>query len=154
MKMKKWIGFLVMMTMVFALSVPALAASSSKTVTSSGIMGLYLEPSESGDSNVITFNVSGLPQNAVVTKVIINVGGNVTWSGSILPNKIFIKNSSMTNYVSVPWGSIDGMEITTGLVGKPAAGTWSVYYNGTNLSKSNVGAKSYGGVKLTVYYNY
>lgn len=118
-------------------------------------MNLYLAPTANGYSNVITFNVSGLPADAVVSKVVIDAnniscGGN----GAIVSTSVSIKNDSMSTYVSSPWGSGNNTQITTGLIGKPAAGTWSIYYNGTNVSNFYDAYKTYKNVKLIVYYNY
>jgi len=54
--------------------------------------------------------------------------------GAIVSNKVFIKSPSISEYVSAPWGSLNKTEVTTGLLGKLAAGTWSVFYNGSNVS--------------------
>ena len=110
MKMKKLISLFVVVVMIFAVSVPALAApaaSSSKTVTSSGTMSLYLAASASGNSNIITFSVSGLPTGAIVTKVTVDANANISWGGqgAIVSNSVYVKSNNMTSYVSAPWGS-------------------------------------------------
>ncbi|BBB90876.1 hypothetical protein [Methylomusa anaerophila] len=69
MKAKKLVSLLVCMVMLFALTTSAFAASGTKSVTASGSMGLVLDGNKSGQSNIVTFNVSGLPTNAVVTKL-------------------------------------------------------------------------------------
>lgn len=156
MRFAKLFSFLFVIVMMFSLTTStSFAASSSKSVTSAGAMSLYLAPTANGDSNVITFNVSGLPASAVVSKVVIDAN-NISWggSGAIVSTSLSIKNNTMGTYVTAPWGSGNTTEITTGLIGKPAAGMWSIYYNGTNVSTFYDAYKTYKNVKLIVYYNY
>ncbi|KOS64536.1 hypothetical protein FJQ98_00960 [Lysinibacillus agricola] len=157
MKFTKLFSFLLVMVMMFSFTTSTtLAASSSKTVTSRDTMSLSLAKQASGDSNVITFNFSGLPSDAVVTKVVVDANSGITYggNGAIVSNRVHIKNESMDNYTFAPWGSLNKTEITTGVIGKPAAGTWSIYYNGTNVSTLGSAWKSYASPKLTVYYSY
>jgi len=157
MKFTKLFGFLLAVVMLFSFTTSTtLAASSSKTFTSRDTMSLSLDKQLSGDSSVATFNISGLPSDAIVTKVVVDANTGMTYGGkgAIVSNRIHIKNDSMTTYASAPWGSQNKTTITTGVIGKPANGTWSIYYNGTNVSTLYNGWKSYASPKLTVYYNY
>jgi len=158
MKFTKFFSFLLVVVMMFSFTTSTtLAASSSKTVTSGDTMSLTLAQQTSGDSSVATFNFSGLPSDAVVTKVVVDANSGLTYggNGAIVSNRVHIKNDSMDNYTSAPWGSLNKTEITTGVIGQPAAGTWSIYYNGTNVSiLAGSSWKKYSSPKLTVYYNY
>jgi len=155
-KSRKMFAAFIALLILFSMNVPVFAASSSKTVTSTASMSLYLPARATGDSSVISFNVTGLPAGAIVTEVEIDADSNISWSGqgAILSTKVWVKNSSMSTYVSAPWGSLNKTTISTGLIGKPAAGTWSVYYTGTNISNYYSASKTYKNVKLKVYYNY
>lgn len=119
-------------------------------------MGLYLPANATGDSAVISFNVTGLPASAIVTKVEIDASANPSSSGlgCIVSTKVWVKNSSMSTYVSEAWGTFNKTTVSAGLIGKPASGTWSVYYTGTNISNYYSASKTYKNVKLKVYYNY
>ena len=165
MKFTKLFSFLFVVVMMFSFTTSTTLAvssstddvSSSKTFTSMDTMSLTLAQQASGDSSVATFNVSGLPSDAVVTKVVVDANSGLTYggNGAIVSNRVHIKNNSMDNYTSAPWGSLNKPEITTGVLGQPAAGTWSIYYNGTNVSiLSGISWKKYSSPKLTVYYSY
>lgn len=65
-----------------------------------------------------------------------------------------VMGDSMSTYASAPWGPLNKTEITIGVNGKLANGTWSIYYNGTNVCILNSAWKSYASPKLTVYYSY
>jgi len=149
MKFTKLFSFLLVVIMMFSfttsttlaessttLESTTLAASSSTTFTSRDTMSLTLAQQASGDSSVATFNVSGLPSAAIVTKVVVDANSGLTYggTGAIVSNRVHIKNNSMDNYISVPWGSLNKTEISAGVIGQPAVGTWSIYYNGTNVS--------------------
>ncbi|MCL1696762.1 hypothetical protein [Lysinibacillus sp. BPa_S21] len=158
MKFTKLFSFLLVVIMMFSFTTSTtLAASSSKTFTSRDTMSLTLAQQTSGDSSVATFNVSGLPSDAVVTKVVVDANSGLTYggNGAIVSNTVYIKNDSMSTYASAPWGSLNKTEITTGVLGKIANGTWSIYYNGTNVSiLAGTSWKKYSSPKLTVYYSY
>lgn len=79
------------------------------------------------------FHFSGLPTKAVITKVLVDASMGMTTGGkgAIVSNKVLIKSPSNSEYVSTPWKSQNKTEVTTGLLGKLASGTWSVYYNGS-----------------------
>lgn len=132
------------------------AASSSKTVTSYETMSLYLPKQTTGNSNSITFNFSSLPEDAIVTKILVDASTGMTsgGNGAIVSNNVFIKGPDMNNYVSTPWGSGNKTTITTGVIGKLAKGTWSIYYNGSNVSTLSDAYKQYKNVKVTIHYSY
>lgn len=146
----------VVLLLFSSMTATVFASSSSKTVTSADSMSLYLPANATGDSSVISFNLSGLPANAVVTKVVVDGNGGVSSGGmgAIVSTKVWVKNSKMDNYASAPWERGNKTTISTGLIGKPAVGIWNVYYTGTNVSSYNDASKTYKYVKLTVYYNY
>ncbi len=145
-------SILVVLIMVFAMTTTAFASSSSKTFYSTGTMSLYLAANASGKSNAITFNVYGLPTNAVVTKAEVNADANIFHSGmgAIVSTNASLK-SNTTDYKTLPWGSGNITDFTTVTGGN---GTWSFYYQGTNVSSSYDATKWYQNVKLTIYYNY
>ena len=160
MKRKKIINsLLLVMIMVSTMTITAFAASSSKTFTSSpraaGSMSLYLEPDASGTSSIATVRVTGLPDNAIIKKIVADCNTmSSSGSGAILSNRLFIKSSNSTEWVSMPWGRLNQTEFTTGLSGKDANGTYQLYYTGTNVSSRKDASKTYSAIKLTVYYTY
>lgn len=105
-----------------------LAASSSKTVTSKDTMSPSLTKQASGDSNVAIFDFSVLPFDAIVIKVVVDANSGITYGH--LFQTVFISE----HLCSAPWCSLNKTEITTGVNGKLANGTWSIYYNGANVS--------------------
>ncbi|SDY69934.1 hypothetical protein SAMN05421736_10369 [Evansella caseinilytica] len=157
MKAKKLLSLLLVMVMVSVMTTTAFAASSSKTFTSStapsGSMSLSLDPGTSGSSSIATINVSGLPADVVITKVVVDCN-TMSYSGAIWSNSLYIKTSNIPGWVSAPWGSGNKTEFTAGLIGTLANGTYQLYYTGTNVSSITPGYKTYKSIKLTVYYNY
>ena len=156
-KVKILTSLLLVIALVFIMTTTTFAASSSKTFTSSsgayGSMSLYLDPDASGSSSIATINVSGLPSGAVITKVIVDCN-RMSYSGAILSTRLYLKTSNIPGWLSSPWGSGNKTEISEGLFGTLANGTYQLYYTGTNVSSLFFGYKTYRNIKLTVYYNY
>lgn len=144
------------MTLILMMASTTLAASSSRTFISSsgtyGSMSLYLNPGATGSSSIATIRVSGLPSNAIITKVVADCN-TMSFSGPVLSNRLYIK-TDRSSWASAPWGSGNKTEISAGLIGKPANGTYQLYYTGTNFSSFSSGYKTYKSIKLKVYYNY
>lgn len=89
-------------------------------------------------------------------KIVVDASAKIvsTGQGPIVSEKLYVKNQRMNSWASAVWGSLNKTEISAGLVGKSASGTWYVYYTGENISNLFSGSKSYKNVKLTVYYIY
>uniref|UniRef100_UPI004056F8F3 hypothetical protein n=1 Tax=Agathobacter sp. TaxID=2021311 RepID=UPI004056F8F3 len=148
-KIKVSFALLLMLTMVFTLQTTVLAAGTpSKTVKSTKAMSVALLPGETGDSNTITFNFSGLPENAIVKEVEIDCS-NATASGkgAILPESLTIAAPS-GEMQTVSWGS-GNITSTSLFIAEEAAGVWSVYMTGTNILPSSAGSAYVGAVKYT-----
>lgn len=100
MKLRRLVSVLFLMSMMFLITTASFAASSSKTFTSSagttGSMSLYLDPNKSASSSIATINVSGLPTNAIITKIVADCN-TMSYSGAVISNRLYIKTSNMNS---------------------------------------------------------
>lgn len=101
MKSKKLLHVLLntilILTLVFATTTTAYAATGSKKVTSSGKMSIVLNKGQTGNSSAVSFNVSGLPVNAIITKLEVNTGSLSSYSGAMLTNYLTLISSNKTS---------------------------------------------------------
>lgn len=69
-----------------------LATSSSKIVSSRDTMSLNLDKQVSGNSSIAVFNISGIPSDATVTKVLVDANIGLTYGekGVIVSNRLYI----------------------------------------------------------------
>ncbi len=95
-KISVLLSFVLMMTLVFATTTTAFAATGNKKVTSSGKMSIVLNTGQTGNSSAVSFNVSGLPTNAVITKLEVNTGSLSSYSGAMLTNYLTLTSSNKT----------------------------------------------------------
>ena len=68
-KVKRIIAVALVFTMLFASQVTAFAADTKATKSANKDMSIALMPGVTGDSNTVTFNYNGLPDNAIVKEV-------------------------------------------------------------------------------------
>lgn len=149
--------FLALMMVWSIIPTSAYASSTSATVTSSKEMGLFLNAGQSGYSNIITFDFSSLPANAIVKEIKLDAG-NVRVGkglGAIMPQRLRITNPAFETK-EVGWDRGKATTISAFTADK-AAGIWSVSYYGTNIAPSSGGprffcAVEYQSVKLTIAY--
>ena len=148
-KVKKIIAVALVFTMLFASQVTAFAADTKATKSANKDMSIALMPGVTGDSNTVTFNFSGLPDNAIVKEVTVDcfsasvIGGK----GAILAQSLTITSPSGETH-TVSWGR--GNVTTTNLfIAEKAAGTWSVYMTGTNIASPSLGSAFIGGTKYS-----
>ena len=139
-KVKRIIAVALVFTMLFASQVTAFAADTKATKSANKDMSIALMPGVTGDSNTVTFNYNGLPDNAIVKEVKIDcsnasvIGGK----GAILAQSLTITSPSGETH-TVGWGR--GNVTTTNLfIAETAAGTWSVYMTGTNIASPSLGS--------------
>ena len=148
-KVKRIIAVALVFTMLFASQVTAFAADTKATKSANKDMSIALMPGVTGDSNTVTFNYNGLPDNAIVKEVKIDcynasvIGGK----GAILAQSLTITSPSGETH-TVGWGR--GNVTTTNLfIAEKAAGTWSVYMTGTNIASPSLGSAFIGGTKYS-----
>jgi len=135
---------------ISTMTLPALAASTgAKTMT--GTMSLGLDPNQRGTSTQATIIISGLPPNAVVTKITIDAN-TMNYSGAILSEKCRLSSSNISGEVVNPWGSGNKTVFTAGVLGSLANGTYKVSYDGWNASSLSYGYKTYTSIKFTLEY--
>ena len=149
-KVKRIIAVALVFTMLFASQVTVFAAGTKDAMQSANKdMSIALMPGVTGDSNTVTFNYNGLPDNAIVKEVKIDcsnasvIGGK----GAILEQSLTITSPSGETH-TVGWGR--GNVTTTNLfIAEKAAGTWSVYMTGTNIASPSLGSAFIGGTKYS-----
>ncbi|WP_077610218.1 hypothetical protein [Clostridium sp. Marseille-P2415] len=155
-------AMLFVFAMTFAYTTAAYAAASSKTVSSSKSMSVILKEGSSGDSNIISFRVSGLPANATVTKIEVNTG-SLSFKGAVLTNKLILTSSNKATEASVAWNGASNSKLTfkTQFYNTPANGTYDIRFNATCLGgyiergiKLDTGTKTYSRPSITIYYEY
>ena len=148
-KVKRIIAVALVFTMLFASQVTAFAADTKATKSANKDMSIALMPGVTGDSNTVTFNYNGLPDNAIVKEVKID-GSNASvigGKGAILAQSLTITSPSGETH-TVGWGR--GNVTTTNLfIAEKAAGTWSVYMTGTNIASPSLGSAFIGGTKYS-----
>ena len=148
-KVKRIIAVALVFTMLFASQVTVFAAGRRAAKAANRDMSIALMPGVTGDSNTVTFNYNGLPDNAIVKEVKIDcsnasvIGGK----GAILAQSLTITSPSGETH-TVGWGR--GNVTTTNLfIAEKAAGTWSVYMTGTNIASPSLGSAFIGGTKYS-----
>lgn len=105
-KVKRIIAVALVFTMLFASQVTVFAAGTKDAMQSANKdMSIALMPGVTGDSNTVTFNYNGLPDNAIVKEVKIDcsnasvIGGK----GAILAQSLTITSPSGETH-TVGWG--------------------------------------------------
>lgn len=147
-KVKRIIAVALVFTTLFVSQVTAFAASL-ETKSANKDMPIALMPGVTGNSNTVTFNFNGLPDNAIVKEVKIDcsnasiIGGK----GAILAQSLTITSPSGETHI-VGWGG--GNVTTTNLfIAEKATGTWSVYMTETNVASPSLGFAFIGGTKYS-----
>ena len=148
-KVKKIIAVALVFTMLFASQVTAFAADTKATKSANKDMSIALMPGVTGDSNTVTFNFGGLPDNAIVKDVTgdCSSASVIGGKGAILAQSLTITSPSGETH-TVSWGR--GNVTTTNLfIAEKAVGTWSVYMTGTNIASPSLGSAFIGGTKYS-----
>lgn len=153
-KKAKSILAVILVFIVFTISQTSVMAATkmSKTVTAIKDMSIFANAAETKDSNTITFNFSGLSDNAIVKGIKVDCSNlsSLGGMGAIVAQSLTVIAPDGTTY-TIPWKS--GNIISTSLFdGKNAKGVWSVYMTGTNISSSYYGGIKYSNVEMTITY--
>ena len=152
---------LLIMTMAFTTTTSAYAATGTKKVTSSRTMGLALKKGQTGNSSEVTFRVSGLPANAVITKLEVNPGSLKSYSGAVLTNYLTVSSSNRISAEKVAWNGRENLTLrTSGFLASKANGTYTISFNATCISGAlshgmilDIGSKTYSSPYITIYWD-
>ncbi len=152
---------LLIMTMAFTATTSVYAATGTKKVTSSGTMSLALRKGQTGNSSEVTFRVSGLPANAVITKLEVNPGSLKSYSGAVLSNYLTVSSSNRSSAEKVSWNGRENLDLkTSGFLASKANGTYTVSFNATCISGAishgmilDIGSKTYSRPYITIYWD-
>ncbi len=138
----------------------AYAATGSKKVTSTGSMSVALTKGSTGDSSTVSFNVSGLPANAKITKIEVYTG-SLTYTGAVLTNYLTLqgKNSGITEQIA--WNGAANKTLTaSNFKATTANDTYTISFNSTcfggeyvNGILTNLGTKKYTRPYIVVYWD-
>lgn len=150
-----------MFTMVFVTTTTANAATGSKKVTSSGKMSIVLNKGQTGNSSAVSFKVSGLPANAVITKLEVNPGSLSSYSGAVLTNYLTLTSDNKSTAEKIAWsGQADRTLKSSGFLASRANGTYTITFNATCLSGAivkgillDIGTKVYTAPYITIYWD-
>lgn len=152
---------LLIMTMAFTATTSAYAATGTRKVTSSGTMSLALKKGQTGNSSEVTFRVSGLPANAVITKLEVNPGSLKSYSGAVLTNYLTMTSSNRSSAENVTWNGKENTTLkTSGFLASNANGTYTISFNATCISGAishgmilDIGSKTYSSPYITIYWD-
>lgn len=150
---------MLVVTMLFATSMSVYAASGQKKYTASGKMSVVLSVGETGDSSSVSIKVSGLPENAVITKLEVNTG-SLTYQGGVLTNYLTISSSNGRSE-QVAWNGAANKTLTTSkFLASTANGTYTLSFNSTcmggaivNGSVLDIGTKTYSKPYIVIYWD-
>lgn len=154
-----FLALVMVFTMSIVSSVPVSASTGSKKVTTSKKMSLVLSVGETNDSSTIDFKVSGLPTNAVITKLEVYTG-SLSYTGGILTNYLTI-TSSNGRTEEIAWNGAAKKTLTTSnFLASRANGTYTISFNGTCLGGTikngiilDIATKSYTCPYIVVYWD-
>jgi hypothetical protein len=153
------LSLVLVVVMTFATSTSVFAASGSKKVTASGKMSVALNVGQTGDSSSVSINVSGLPSNAVITKLEVNTG-TLTFQGAVASNYLTI-TSSNGRTEQIKWGGAANTTLKTNkFLASSANGTYTLSFNSTCVGGAivggnvlKIGTKTYSKPYITVYWD-
>jgi len=164
-KSKRWftklLVFALILSMALAPASAAFAATGNKKVTNSGKLQLILYKGQSGDSNTLSYVVSGLPSNALVTKIEIYTG-TLSYTGGMQTNHMKVTGTNKSGTDQVSWGGAGSTTIQSNYFnGTNANGTYTLSFNGTYVGGTLQGGvllemctKTYTAPYITVFYSY
>lgn len=153
------LSFMLVVVMALTPSANVSAASGNKKVTSTGKMSAILNVGASGDSTSVSIKVSGLPSNAIITKLQVNTG-SLSFQGGVVTNYLTITSSNGRSE-QIPWGGTGNTTLTTSrFLASSANGTYTLSFNSTcvggalvNGTMLNIGTKTYSKPYIVVYWD-
>ena len=120
--------FLTVMVMALMLttSMAAFAATGKRTYKTSSKMTIVLNSGQRGDSNTVSIRVSGLPEDAIITKLTVNTG-TMSYSGAVVCNSLTI-SSSNGRTEQIGWTGQANKTLTTSkFLASAASSKWYIY---------------------------
>lgn len=165
-KFKKIISILLTAAIILSIGIltttTTYAATGSKTVKSISSMDVALKKGETGFSSYVTFKVSGLPAEAKVTKIEVNVG-SLSFQGGVMTNYLELTSSNNAEPEIISWGGEQNVTLTskTFFSNTIANGTYLIRFNATCISGAivggkvlDIGSKTYSSPSIKIYYTY
>ncbi|HHX61603.1 MAG TPA: hypothetical protein GX707_12980 [Epulopiscium sp.] len=157
--LSSFVSLALIFTLTLASSLTVFAASGNKKVTTSGKMSALLNVGQTADSSTVSFNVSGLPTNAVITKLEVNTE-TLSYTGAVITNYLKI-TSSNGRAEEIPWQGAANKTLTTSkFLASKANGTYTISFNSTcvggaivNGKPLNVGTKIYSKPYIVVHWD-
>lgn len=148
---KRVFTIMMVMTLILAASMTAFAATGNVTRKASSKMTIILDPRETGNFTLVSITVSGLPADAVITRMTVDTGA-MTYNGAVLCNYMTV-SSSNGRTEQVAWtGQANQTLETSRFLASPANGTYTLSFNATNMSSLNLGTKTYQ-PSITIYWD-
>lgn len=148
---KRIFAMMMAMSLMLASSMIVSAQTGNVTRKASSKMTIILNPSQTGDSTLVSITISGLPENAVITKMTVDTG-TMTSNGAVVCNYLTV-TSSNGRTERIGWtGQANKTLTTSNFLASPANGTYTLSFNATNVSVLNIGTKSYQ-PSLTIYWD-
>lgn len=158
--LSSFMAMVLVITLTMLSSSTVFAASGSKKVTSSGKMSVILSVGETADSSAVSITVSGLPTNAVITKLEVNTGSLSSYNGGVLTNYLTITSSNGRSE-QIAWSGATNTTLTTSnFLASAANGTYTITFNATCLGGAvtsagilDIGTKTYSSPYIVVYWD-
>ena len=153
------LSLVLVVAIAFVTSTNVYAASGQKKCTSSGKMSVILSVGQTGDSSSVTINVTGLPANAIITKLEVNTG-SLTYQGGVLTNYLTISSSNGRSE-QIAWNGAANKTLTTSkFLASTANGTYTLSFNSTCLGGAivngnvlDIGTKTYSKPYIVIYWD-
>ena len=153
------LSLVLVVAIAFVTSTNVYAASGQKKCTSSGKMSVILSVGQTGDSSSVTINVTGLPANAIITKLEVNTG-SLTYQGGVLTNYLTISSSNGRSE-QIAWNGAANKTLTTSkFLASSANGTYTLSFNSTCLGGAivngnvlDIGTKTYSKPYIVIYWD-
>lgn len=156
-----FLAIALVLTLVISSSTTASAQSGSLKVSGSGKkMSIVLKEGSTGDSSTVTFRVSGLPTDAIITKLQVNPGSLSSYSGAMGTNYLTITSSNGRSE-QITWLGAAGKTLTTSkFLASKANGTYTISFNCTcakgayiNGAFTDIGTKTYSNPYLELWWD-
>lgn len=152
------LALIVVFSLTMMLPTMAFAESGKKKITSSKSMSAVVKLNETKNSSEVSFTVSGLPSDAVITKLEVEPG-KLSFYGGVLTHYLSIRNNT-GQIEKITWGGQQSETLrTNSFNGLSANGTYTISFNCTctsdlvNGSFVGFGSKTYSNPTLIVYWD-
>lgn len=148
---KRFFAVMMIMTLMLSSTVTVYAQTGNVTRKASSKMTIILDPRETGNSSSVSITVSGLPEDAVITKMTVNTG-TMTYNGAVVCNFLTLSSSNGRTEQLAWSGQANKTLTTSNFLASSANGTYTLSFNATNASSLNLGTKTYQ-PSITIYWD-